>query len=52
MYLVTHEYEEDGTWANDPEAFDSLDEARAWRNKRLPDKGCLFVIYRCYEIEV
>lgn len=53
MYLVTLESQNDGSWYDDPDGFDSEQEARDWvESRRPPPEGHAYVLYQCREITV
>lgn len=52
VYLITVEDDENGMWWEDPAAFDTKEQARAYATTREPPKGYSAVMYRCDEVEV
>ena len=47
MYLITWENNADGTWLDDPDGFDSEQQAREHAAKYPARTGAYVAIYRC-----
>ena len=51
LYIVTVEDEQDGTFWDDPDGYDSLREARLHALKKRPPNGYVTAIYSCQLVE-
>lgn len=51
LYIVTVEDDQDGTFWDDPDGYDTLVEAKAAAIRKKPPRGYLAVVYACQVVE-